>query len=585
MLFALVFNDLRGQGGAAIFTKVSGSPVVSTPGDSRSVNWIDVDGDRDLDLFITNGPSGGENNFLYLNDGTGNFSKAANGPITQDGKPSDGATWADVDNDGDADCFVANWYGANNLFYLNNGNGAFAQVTVGQLVNDGGYSETAAWGDYNSDGWVDLYVTNSDGNKRNFLYRNKGDGTFEKVASGAPALDANISRSANWVDFDMDGDVDLFVTNESGQHENLYRNDNGAFTKITLGALVNDGGNTMSSSWGDMDNDGDFDVFLANDGGNDALFRNDGNGQFVKLANDPASTSGGNSFGSNWADVDNDGDLDLFVTNSFWGGPWQNFLFLNDGTGRFIRNTTEVVATDLGWSYGNAFGDFDRDGDLDLAVATCLNANQLDYLYKNNSSENGNHWLVVECTGTTSNRSAIGAKVWVKATIGGQSVTQLREISAQSGYCGQNQLAPHFGLGDATQVESLTVQWPSGLEQVFGNIAANQYIQIVEGQGVSGLQPQPVPSGFALLSPMPNPFVDSVTFSFSTQNKVSVRVEISDAAGNRVRTFPARDFAEGGHQLVWDGRDTGGEHVAGGVYFAHFLVDGHTLAKQVVKVE
>jgi hypothetical protein len=432
----------------AIFSKVLNSPAVTAPGDSRSVNWVDVDNDLDLDLFISNGPQAGQNNFLYKNNGTGGFTAVANDPIVQDGKPSDGATWADYDNDGDEDCFVANWYNVSNLCYKNNGDGSFAQVTTGNFVTDGGYSETAAWGDYDNDGWLDLYVTNSDGNLKNFLYRNLHDGTFQKVATGSPVTDAFLSRSVNWTDFNGDGALDLFVTNENNQHENLYRNNNdGTLTKLTSGELLTASGKTMSSSWGDYDNDGDLDVFLANDQGNDWLFRNDlavGESTFVKV--NANTFLGGNSFGTQWADVDNDADLDLFVTNAFWGGPWKNFLFLNNGDGTFSKNLTEIPATDEGWSYGCAFGDWDRDGDLDLGVATCLNANQTDYLYENHSAENSNNWLEIRLIGTTSNRSAIGAKLRVTANVGGQPLTQLREISAQSGYCGQNQPAAHFGL-------------------------------------------------------------------------------------------------------------------------------------------
>lgn len=213
--------------------------------------------------------------------------------------------------------------------------------------------------------------------------------------------------------------------------------------------------------------------------------------------------NGGNSFGSEWADVDNDGDLDLFVTNAFNGGPWRNFLFRNVVNGAFERDLSEVAATDEGWSYGAAFGDFDRDGDLDLAVANCLNASQTDYLYENHAAETTNRWLVVECIGTTSNRSAIGAKVRVTATINGQSVTQLREISAQSGYCGQHQLAPRFGLGDAQAVESIAVEWPSGTEQIFGNIAVDQYVTLTEGEDISSVITPKGPAGMTLYPPAP----------------------------------------------------------------------------------
>ena len=568
-----------------IFSKILNSPVVSTPGDSRSVNWIDVDNDKDLDLFISNGPEVGENNFLYKNNGSGGFTAVTNDPIVQDGKPSDGATWGDYDNDGDVDCFVANWYGVNNLLYKNKGDGTFEQVTTGNLVNDGGHSETASWGDYNNDGWLDLYVTNSDGNFKNFLYRNLQNGTFQKVSTGSPVTDGFASRSVNWTDFNKDGKLDLFVTNESNQNENLYRNDgNGSFTKLTSGPLVTAGGRTMSSSWGDYDNDGDLDVFLANDQGNDGLFRNDGNETFFKITSGPVVTSGGNSFGSQWADVDNDADLDLFVTNSFWGGPWKNFLFLNNGDGTFAKNLTEIPAVDEGWSYGCAFGDWDCDGDLDLGVATCFNANQTDYLYENHSAENGNNWLEIKLIGSTSNLSAIGAKVRLTATINGQPVTQFREISAQSGYCGQNQLSAHFGLADADSV-TMAIDWPSGLEQLFGNVAANQCLTLVEGQSLTSVF-QPPFSGPAsrTLTLQPNPSSDSVRVVWEQQATEIVLLKIVDLQGRVVFSQKVNGIL-GQNEWVWNGRDGQGAKVPSGNYMVALQGNNWQAVEQLMRLK
>jgi enediyne biosynthesis protein E4 len=278
---------------AQYFTRLSSGPPVTTPGDSRSVNWIDINNDGWTDLMITNGPQGGQNNFLYINNGNGSFTAVAGDPVVSDNAPSDGATWSDMDNDGDLDAFVVNWYNVKNLMYSNNGAGTFTQIITGSPVTDLGYSETASWGDYDNDGLVDLYVTNSAGTLRNFLYHNDGNGAFTKVVTGSPVTDQMPSRSVNWTDLDNDNDPDLFVTNEGNQHENIYRNDAGMFTKITTGDLVNNAGNTMSSSWADIDNDGDLDVVLCNDGSNNALFRNDGNLSFVKLTNDTVLRTGG----------------------------------------------------------------------------------------------------------------------------------------------------------------------------------------------------------------------------------------------------------------------------------------------------
>jgi enediyne biosynthesis protein E4 len=475
------------------FNRVLAGPLANTPGDSRSVNWVDVNQDGYMDCLITNGASIGQNNALYINNGAGNFTLVTGDPIVNDGEPSVGATCADADNDGDIDCFAVNWYNVDNMYFLNEGDGDFSRNTAPIIANDNGYSETASWGDYDQDGLVDLYVTNSAGLRKNFLYHNDGDTAFTKIITGAAVNDAFDSRCVNWTDIDLDGDLDLFVTNETNQNENLYRNDGaGTFTALTTGALLNDGGNTMSSSWGDIDNDGDLDVFLANSGGYSGIFRNDGNFLFVKLVSDTTAKILASSFSSAWSDVDNDADLDLFVTNAFNSAyKWNNFLYFNDGSGNFTRaDANEPPAADSAWSYGCAFADYDNDGFEDLVVATCkfASVDEPELVYKNNA--NSNHWITFSLHGTISNESAIGTKIFVSAIIGGDTVNQMREISAQSSYCGQNDIRAHFGLADADSFMFVAIQWPSGIEEIYGNLPVDTFIHIVEGQGVLG-----IPSG------------------------------------------------------------------------------------------
>ena len=168
------------------------------------------------------------------------FAAVITDPIVLDNKPSDGATFADCDNDGDLDAYVVNWYNEDNLFYTNDGSGNFTQI-IGPVADSNGYSETAAWGDYDNDGLLDLYVTRSgptSGTKRNQLYHNDGGNTFTKILTGEVVTNAFTSRSVNWTDIDDDGDLDIFVSNEgtANTNENLYRNDgSGNFTRITTG--------------------------------------------------------------------------------------------------------------------------------------------------------------------------------------------------------------------------------------------------------------------------------------------------------------------------------------------------------------
>jgi hypothetical protein len=480
---------------AQSFTKITSGAVVSSPGDSRSVNWIDVNNDDFIDLQITNGAAGGQNNFLYLNDGNSGFTPLLSDTIVKDGKPSDGATWADTDNDGDWDCFVANWYNSIGLYYTNNGNGTFQLNTNSGLSSGITYAETAAWGDYDSDGLVDLYVTRSGGTvatNRNFLYHNNSNNFFTKINTGTLVTDALISRSANWTDIDLDGDLDLFVSNEgnSNNNENIYRNDSaGVFTKLSSGVLLNDGKKTMSSSWADFDNDGDLDVFLANENSSNALFRNDGNFNFTKLLSDTVSTGIANSFSSAWSDVDNDGDVDLFVTNSFLANTkLPCYFYINNGNGTFSRIGNHTLTADSAWTYGCAFGDYDNDGFEDLAVATCRfqGIDQNDFLYHNDG--NLNNWVTFKLIGVTSNKSAIGAKVRIKATLNGIPTWQFREITAQSSYCGQNDMRAHFGLANATQIDSVKVEWPSGTIDFIDSVSTNQFFTLTETQGIQHIK-------------------------------------------------------------------------------------------------
>ena len=521
------------------FTKITTGPVVTTDADSRSVNWVDINNDGLVDLFISNGKAGGQNNMLYINLGGGQFTKVTSDSIVMDNKPSDGATFADCDNDGDLDAFVVNWYNQNNLFYTNDGAGNFTAISSAPVVTSGGYSETASWGDYDNDGLLDLYVTRSGGTvstNKNLLYHNDGGNTFTKILSGTPVTDATISRCVNWTDMDDDGDLDLFVTNEGNfnNDENIYRNDGiGLFTKITTGELVTNGAFTMSSSWGDYDNDGDLDVFLSNDRANNALFRNEGNLNFTKISSDTVSNINAHSFSSAWSDIDNDGDLDLFVTNSYYTDTKQlNFLYINNGNGSFSRINNTVPATDSSWSYGCAFADYDNDGFEDLAVATVNfnNIDEPDFLYHNDG--NSNQWITIKLIGTITNKSAIGTKIRIKANINGLDVWQMREISAQTSYCGQNDLRAHFGLGNATMIDSIIVEWLSGNKEIFSNINSNQFITITEGEGILDLNKI---ENDLIVKIYPNPTSEWITITTDKNNfEKGSLISISDMNGRNI---------------------------------------------------
>lgn len=541
---------------AQLFAPLTNSPLTSTPGDSRSVNIIDFNNDGLEDIYITNGLQGGQNNELYLNLGNGQFVPITNDPMVQDNSPSDGATCADTDNDGDLDCFMVTWYGKRNYYYVNTGDTSFQHLPDAITGSLGTYSETAAFADYNRDGRVDIYITNSEGDKRNLLYRNDGNHVFTKIT--APWLNENkLSRAAVWADYDNDGDPDLYVANENQTANQLFRNDGtDSFFKITNDPSVQETQSSMTASWGDVNNDGWQDLFVGNAGYFQAqtnrLFLNNGLGGFTAAAAGPISTDASCTYGSAFADYDNDGDLDLWVSNGFCNAPVLNYLYQNDGTGQFTRDLTALSDFTTPCSFGSAWGDLDNNGFPDLVVSTCKNTSAAplpnNMVWMNQG--NGHHWLKIQLAGTVSNRSAIGAQIRLFATINGQNTVQLREISAQTGYCGQNSLIAHFGLGTTTQADSVQVWWPSGVKQTFHNLPSDAQILLTENNSSVGTATwNTVPFR---LTVAPNPVEDTLRFTVESETVLTpVVYTLSHPDGRVFRTESAAQLPAGRTTVEW----------------------------------
>ena len=572
----LVVVSFAVSASAQLFTKVTDGNPVNDGGDSRAVNWIDYDNDGDLDLYVTNGPQAGQNNFLYQNNGDETFTKITSVVIANDGKASDGSTWGDYDNDGDLDLFVANWWGQNNLLYSNNGDGTFTfESALAPSIGET-YSETASWGDYNIDGYIDLYVCNSGGTRRNQLFLNNTNGTFTEIATGSLVTDRHYSRNADWVDYNRDAIPDLYVANEENQNNALYKgNTDGSFTKITGLNIVSDGGRSTSSNWEDIDNDGDFDLFVANWGNqNNFLYFNNGDTTFTKVTEQNVVTDGGNSFGSSFGDVDNDGDLDFIVTNAFVNSQQVNFFYLNNGDGTFTRDTG-IVSTETGWSYGCAFGDYNDDGYLDLFVAKCLNANEDNSLFRNNGGANS--WLKMDLVGVESNYSAIGAVVKLKAEISGKSFWQTRRVAGQNGYCGQT-LQIHFGLGDASIADSIIIEWPSGIRQVLENQNANQHLIITEDTTLTSVNDEVgAINKFDLFQNYPNPFNPITIINFQLESAAEINLSVFNQLGELIENL-YKGYKDAGRYSF----EFNGANFTSGVYLYTLKTSEFTQSKKMI---
>ncbi|HEY5911216.1 MAG TPA: CRTAC1 family protein [Verrucomicrobiae bacterium] len=429
--------------------------------------WGDYDNDNLVDLYIAVGNDVPRANALYRNNGNGTFTRigAEAGPITTDLHDSCGTAWIDFNNDGYLDNLVENvgLAGPRIVLYRNNGNGTFNS-------SDGGlpsppyiaYSWPAC-ADYDGDGYVDFYLGEGNSTSEPFtlqLYRNKGNGTFTPTIALGPAL--SMVNGGAWGDYDNDGDPDLFVSNGPSP-STLWRNDGGGvFTAMNNG--LPSSGNILHAAWADFDRDGDLDIALGT--GATSLYRNNGTNGFAFV-----TSLTGARYSPAWADYDNDGHLDV-VAAVGQSTPRNAALYHNNGDGTFTSVSDVFTRVPSNW-LGSAWCDFNDDGFMDLLLTHRYGQIQL---YQNLG--NSNHWIKFKLVGTVSNRDALGAKVRVLATIRGEPVWQMQEVSC--GDPNQSDIRLNFGLGDATAVDKVRIEWPSGVVEDFTNIAPRQILSIVE---------------------------------------------------------------------------------------------------------
>lgn len=391
------------------------------------------------------------------------------------------ASWADYDNDGDADLLVskARNVGNNTKLYRNDGWPVLTDVTPDlAMPNFGGVrSYGHCWGDYDKDGFLDLYICNYNlgGGITNWLFHNDGDGTFTEV--GATAGVANGSQlsfqSAFW-DFNQDGWLDLYVVNDLNQQSVMfYNNGDGTFSDVSVATGTNLQIEAMCISVIDYQNDGDWDIYVTNIAVGNYLLVNE-DGVFTNQADIAGLEVNRMSWGSTFIDYDNDGDKDIHIVTT-QGSNNQNPFLENDGTDFFTENNSLGFDGDITNAYSNAKGDFNNDGFYDLTHSTV--GSQNSYIFWENLGIGGN-WVKVDLTGTYSNRDAIGSYIryWI------DGIERRYFTSAGGGFLSQNAHTEIIGIGDAAQIDSLTITWPRGFVEAHYNLQAGQRYDFIEGQ-------------------------------------------------------------------------------------------------------
>jgi len=450
---------------------------------TKQVNWVDYDNDGDKDMFVT---SNTNRNILYNNDGSFNFQDVtASAGLPMTNLKSYGASWGDYNNDGFLDVFICNRdenFIEPNYLFKNNGDGTFTDIsTAAGIHNTSKLSFCAAFFDFNNDGWQDIYVSNDKPNNLNVLYKNKGDGTFSDVSQSSGT---NIGIDAMTVtidDFNSDGYLDIYVTNGPAGNVFLKNNGNETFTDIAASS----GTKFNSLGWGA--------VFL---------------------------------------DAENDTDLDLYVSGSL-NGSIPSLLsaafYKNQGNGTFVIPNNAGFANDNRESYSNAIGDFNNDGFLEIVVN---NSNNQNSSFWHNQTVSNNKWLKVKLNGINSNKDGVGSVIEIAIN----GAKQYRYTLCGEGYLSQNSSTEVFGLGNNTQVDYVKVKWLSGIEDIIYNVNSNQLIEITEGNHpllLSSNQQN-------LFEYYPNPVKNKLNFKSS---EPITRITIFTILGQYLKTINLSDAA------------------------------------------
>jgi tetratricopeptide (TPR) repeat protein len=479
------------------FTDIAATAGVAKVDRGRGVAWADFDSDGWLDLFTVGIQT---THGLYMRRDEQFELANERAGLNDDSKGGWSAVAADYDGDGDIDIYVTRdaWEGAAaNSLYDNDSRARFVDRAIDAGVDDPADSFTAAWGDVDSDGWLDLYVADgiTGSGAANKLFLNQGDRSFAESARARAVDDSGKSLGVAFGDYDNDGDLDLYVANVAGPNR-LYRNDGARFAEIASSAGVS---RPHSGSYVpfffDSDNDGDLDLFVSamayyedyiesatstalSHRSRAHLYRNDGGDHFREIATEMGLARAFGSMGAGFGDVDSDGTLDIYLAN---GGPVMarfepNALYLRQGE-RYVDVADSAGVGNLGKGHGVAFADYDADGDLDLYVGH--GGHYPGDLWPNSLYRNEGttaHWLTVLLQGRAPNINAIGAHVQLHS---GDHV-QRAQVHSGGGFGSTDSYALEFGLNNSTNVDSIIIRWPSGRSERHGPFEVDRFIRFTE---------------------------------------------------------------------------------------------------------
>ncbi|MEN0006654.1 MAG: FG-GAP-like repeat-containing protein, partial [Bacteroidota bacterium] len=473
-------------------------------------------------------------NEFYVNQGDGSFVELGEslGVALDSTVDSRAAVWGDINNDGWADLYVGNRATPDRLFLNLEGEG-FEEIAFAAGIIQLGHPKAVNMADLNNDGFLDIYVSNF--LLENFLYLNNGDNTFTNFTISSNALDNGLAMGTVIFDYDKDGDMDIYLVHDGFEPNFLYQNNgNAQFIDVApeVGAATESFG--MGVDIGDVNNDGWLDIYIANLGSN-YLLLNNGDGTYSNIYQEAAVGDIGMGWGTSLLDYDKDGLVDIYVANDYAFSPYRNVLYQNTGDLTFQVAEEPNPISNQYRSYGSACLDYNMDGNMDLLV-TNKGPNQRSQLFRNANRPHA--WIGFKLIGVESNKSAVGAKVRIVDDLG---VLHYDEVIAGSSWSSQSSLLLHFGLGDATAIDTLTITWPSGLEQTLAIEHLDTYYTVEEGgearEGVGTsitTSTTTIPADTPPLRVFPNPTAGPFTVEFFAPSNKPTQVEILDQLGRRL---------------------------------------------------
>lgn len=541
--------------------------VLKDSSENYGVAIFDFNNDGLEDIYVASKST----NKFYINNGGVSFTESAFSAGIADVDQNRAAVVADIDNDNFEDLLITTYnplplLRRKNKLYRNNSDGTFTLLTSSPVYYDD-RSMGANFVDYNNDGLIDIFILSELNTKKASLFKNLGSGIYSLDTTSGLDYQGKASM-AIWGDINNDGYMDVYIlTRDELSACELYKNNgDGTFSNITTMAGVENMNYALGAAFGDINNDGYLDIFVCNENAPNRLYKNNQNETFTDIATIAGVADIGTNYSPVFLDYDLDGYLDIYVTRA---GP--NRLFRNNGNETFIEIAGRMNISNRTLNKGAAILDVNNDGLPDIFVASGSTTSS-NLLYQHTTTNK--KWVKVSLKGNPSNRSAIGARI--NCYTGGN--LQIREINGGSGYLSQNSKTQFFGFQDYEFIDSMSIRFPSGNTFKFYNLSTNKHYNFIENE-LSAEEISTIPQNYTLYQNYPNPFNSNTIITFDVPNSERVILTVFNVLGQEVSKLVNSELKVGNYKIEFDAAN-----LPTGVYFYRLTTQNFSYVRKMLLV-